>query len=82
MNVSLIKVGTMFYNQHRDHVATITNLTSTEIEYYWRRVGDMELESPTVSRTWGSCYVSIAKFKCLVENKAFKELSTLEMELL
>ena len=71
----------MFYNKGRDHVATVINLTDIIVEYYWERVDGTNLKGFMSSRS-GNCKVSITKFKYFIETNSFKELSTLEMELL
>lgn len=81
MNLNLIKVGTMFYNKDKTHIATITSRTDGTIEYYWKRVDGMKLGG-FMSTSSGVCRVSTVNFKSYIKHDSFKELSSLEMELL
>lgn len=80
MNKLLVRVGVMYYNIDKDHFATVTDITDTEIHYQWKRVDGKSLQD-FISGANGKCRVPLATFRqYLIENR-LQELSPLEMEL-
>lgn len=81
MNKNFIKLGSMYYNQDKDHVALIVNKTDRFVEYQWMRVDGKKLQG-YMSGASGKCKVAFPEFKEYLKKGLLKELTLLEKELL
>lgn len=73
-----IKIGSMYYNKDKDHVATITNHTGKFIEYQWKRVDGKSLIGYMLGAS-GKCKVTMPEFKYYIKNRMLTELSPLHI---